>query len=158
MSGKTVVRTPDQGHAYWMLGGLYEVKVSGAETGGTVTIMQMTLPEGMGPPPHRHDGDESVYVLEGRIRYHIDGEAFDGGPGSCFHVPQGALENFEPLEHSRLLVIYSPSRDMEAFFAEAGEPAQRREVPPSPTEPPDIERITAVAQKHGLEIAAPASV
>jgi len=158
MAEKVVVRNPDEGQAYWMLGGLYEVKISGAETGGTLAMMQMTLPASMGPPPHRHDGDESVYVLEGRIAYHIDGQTYEAGAGSCFHVPQGALENFEPTEDSRILVLYTPARDMEAFFAEAAEPAQRREVPPAPTAPPDIERITAIAQKHGLEIPAPAAV
>jgi quercetin dioxygenase-like cupin family protein len=158
MSGEIVARDPGQGQAYWMLGGLYEVKVSGAETDGTLTIMQMTMPAGMGPPPHRHNGDESVYVLDGRINYHIEGEDHEAGPGSSFHLPRGTLENFEPLEDSRVLVIYTPSGNMEEFFAEAGEPAQRREVPPAPTSPPDVERLTAVAQKYGLEIVAPASV
>jgi quercetin dioxygenase-like cupin family protein len=158
MPGKIAVRNPGEGQAFWMLGGLYEVMVSGADTDGALTIMQMTMPAGMGPPPHRHDGGESVYVLEGRIRYHIEGETYEGGSGSAFHVPEGTLENFEPVEASRLLVVYSPSREMEAFFAEAGEPAQRREVPPAPEGPPDVERLTAIAAKHGLEIAAPASV
>jgi hypothetical protein len=41
-------------------------KLSGEETGGAVTVMQFTIPEGMGPPPHVHDGDETVTVLDGR--------------------------------------------------------------------------------------------
>jgi quercetin dioxygenase-like cupin family protein len=157
MKGDVVARGPEEGKAYWMLGGLYEVKVAAAETGGAMTIMEMTMPAGMGPPPHRHPGAESVYVLEGRIRYQIDGETFDGAPGSCFHIPQGTLENFEPVEASRLLVIYSPPGTIEEFFAEAGEPAERREVPPAPTAPPDIDRLVAIGEKHGMEIARPAA-
>jgi quercetin dioxygenase-like cupin family protein len=140
-----------------MLGGLYETKVASAETDGAMTIMEMTIPAGMGPPPHRHPGSESVYVIEGRIRYHIAGETFDGGPGSCFHLPAGTLENFEPVEQSRILVVYTPG-GIEEFFAEAGEAAQRRELPPAPTGPPDIERLTAIGEKHGMEIAPPAAV
>src|SRR5213080_890271 len=98
MPGETVAREPGQGTAFWMLGGLYEVKVSSAESDGALTIMEMTMPAGMGPPPHTHPGGESVRVLEGRIRYHIAGETFEGGPGSTFHVPAGTLENFEPVE------------------------------------------------------------
>jgi quercetin dioxygenase-like cupin family protein len=157
MAGNTAIRQPGEGDAFWMLGGLYEVEVSSADTGGAFTIIQMTLPAGMGPPPHTHPGSESVMVIEGRLRYNIDGKTFDGPAGSSFHVPAGTIENFEPLETTRLLVVYAPG-GIEAFFAEAGEPAQRREVPPAPTAPPDLERLTAIGQKYGMQIEAPAAV
>ena len=157
MSANPVVRQPGEGEAFWMLGGLYEVKVSSVETDGVATIMEMTLPAGMGPPPHTHPGAESVCVLEGRIRYHIDGDTFDGGPGAWFHIPAGTVENFEPTELSRLLVVYTPG-GIEDFFAEAGEPAGRRELPPAPTEPPDLERLIAIGEHHGMNIRPPATV
>src|SRR5258708_26504358 len=96
MATNAVVRQQGEGDAYWMLGGFYEVKVSSADSDGAVTIMEMTLPAGMGPPPHTHPGDESLLVLEGRIAYHIDGETYDRGPGSSFHTPAGTLADFEP--------------------------------------------------------------
>jgi hypothetical protein len=111
----------------------------------------------MGPPPHTHPGAESVYVLDGRIRYHIEGRTHEGGPGSVFHVPAGKLENFEPIEATRVLVVYSPG-GIERFFAEAGEPAERRELPPAPTGPPDIDRLVAIGEKHGMAIRPPAAV
>jgi hypothetical protein len=52
-------------------------------------------------------------------------------------------------------VIYTPG-GMDKFFAEAGEPAQRRAVPPPSDAPPDIERLGAIAQKHGLQLKVPA--
>ena len=154
MAGDTVAREPGQGTAFWMLGGLYEVKVSSAESDGALTLMEMTMPTGMGPPPHTHPGGETVYVLEGRIRYHINGETFEGRPGSTFHVPAGTLETFEPVEQSRLLVVYTPG-GIDKFFTEIGEPAQRHELPPPSQTPPDLERIAAVASKYGMEIKAP---
>ena len=157
MPGETVVRQPGQGEAFWMLGGLYELKVGAAESDGALTLMEMRIPGGMGPPPHTHPGGETVYVLEGRIRYHIAGESHEGGPGACFHVPAGTVENFEPLEESRLLVAYTPG-GIEAFFAEAGEPAERRELPPPPSEPPDIERLVEIGRRHGMDIGPPAAV
>lgn len=154
MAATTVARQPGEGEAFWMLGGLYELKVGSAESDGALTVMEMTLPAGMGPPPHRHPGGETVYVLEGRIRYHIEGETFEGGPGASFHVPGGTLENFEPLEQTRILVVYTPG-GIESFFAEAGERAERRELPPPPSESPDLERLVAIGEKHGLRIAPP---
>jgi quercetin dioxygenase-like cupin family protein len=154
MAGKVVSRNSGEGTAYWMLGGLYELKASGDETDGQATVMEMTIPAGSGPPPHTHPGGESVYVLEGRIRYHIDGDVIEGGPGSFFHVPEGTLENFEPTEQVRLLVIYTPG-GVEGFFAEAGEPAERRELPPASDEPPDMERLMAISEKYGVKITPP---
>ena len=157
MAGNVAVRQPGEGAAYWMLGGLYEVKVGSEDSGGVVTVMEMTIPAGMGPPPHTHPGGESVYVLEGKIRYHIAGETHEGGPGSSFHVPEETEENFEPIEDSRLLVVYTPG-GIESFFADAGEPAERREVPPPPSEPPDIDRLMEIGEKHGVRISRPAAV
>jgi quercetin dioxygenase-like cupin family protein len=156
MAGRTVVRRHDEGDAIWMLNSLYEVRASSDETGGELSAMEMTIPPGMGPPPHVHEGGESVYVLEGQVRYHIRGETHEGGPGTFFYIPGGIEENFEPADDNlvRLLVIYTPG-GMDKFFSEAGEPAQRREVPPPSETPPDLERLASVAEKHGLRLKIP---
>ena len=157
MAGTTVVRQPGEGDAIWMLNALYEVRAASDDTGGELTAMEMTIPPGMGPPPHVHEGGESVYVLEGHIRYHIGGAVHEGGPGTFFYVPAGIEENFEPADDKpvRLLVVYTPG-GMDRFFKEAGEPAERREIPPPSDAPPDIERLSAIAQKHGLDLRVPA--
>jgi quercetin dioxygenase-like cupin family protein len=150
-----VKRNTDEGEAISMLGGTYLVKAAGDETDNQMTVMEMHIPEGAGPPPHTHPGGEAVYVLEGTIRYHIDGEAVEGGPGSFFYVPAGTTENFEPTSEVRLLVVYAPG-GMEQFFREAGEPGQAGELPPPSDEPPDIGRIVQIGQKYGMNIQAPA--
>jgi quercetin dioxygenase-like cupin family protein len=156
MAGKTVVRKAGEGEALWMLDSLYEVMASGEETGGELTVMQMTIPPGIGPPPHTHPGGESVYVLEGQIRYHIGEETHEAGPGSFFHIPADVVENFEPTgdQPARLLVMYTPG-GIDKFFTEVGEPAQARELPPPSAEPPDLERIASIGAKHGLNIKMP---
>jgi quercetin dioxygenase-like cupin family protein len=151
---RTVVRNRGEGKALWMLGGLYEVKASSEETDGAMTIMEMTIPAGMGPPPHTHPGAEAVYVLEGTVRYHIDDETVEGGPGSFFCIPKGTWEQFEPTSTVRLLVVYEPG-GIEDFFAEAGEEASAHELPPPPESPPDVERLTAIGKRYGMEVAPP---
>ena len=152
---RLVVRPPAQGDAFWMLGGLYEVLSSSAETGGAATVMQMTMPVGMGPPPHRHNGLEILHVLEGTIRHHLGNQTVEAGPGTTFTIPAGTLEFFEPLTTTRVIITYLPG-GIDAFFAEAGERAPRREIPPAPTSPPDIDRLVSLARLHGLEIVPPA--
>jgi quercetin dioxygenase-like cupin family protein len=154
MAGRTVVRQPGEGTAYWMLGGLYEQKASSDETGGEAAIFEMTIPAGAGPPQHTHPGGEAVYVLEGNVRYHIEDEVHEGGPGSFFYMPAGTWENFEPTTQVRLLVVYAGA-GADKFFAEAAEPAEKHELPPASDSPPDIERIVSVAEKHGMAMRPP---
>jgi quercetin dioxygenase-like cupin family protein len=152
----TVTRGGGESEAFWMLGGLYEVRVSGEETDDAVTVMEMTVPEGAGPPPHVHSGAEVAYVVEGNVRFHSEGGTFEAGPGSVVHFPAGTEETFEPVGGTvRLLLTYTPG-GIDRFFKEAGEPAQRREVPPPMEGPPDFERLDAIARKHGLELRMPA--
>ncbi|MGH2728999.1 MAG: cupin domain-containing protein [Actinomycetota bacterium] len=156
MAGEVVSRKPGEGTALWMLGGLYEVKAASDETGGRVTAMEMTIPSGMGPPPHTHPGGEAVYVLEGTLDYHIGDETVSGGPGSFFYVPEGTVEHFEATGDTplRVLVIYTPG-GIDKFFSEVGEPAAAREIPPPSDEPPDFERIAAAGARYGMDIQTP---
>jgi quercetin dioxygenase-like cupin family protein len=156
MAETTVTRQAGEGKGIWMLGGLYRVLAAGDETGGAATIMEMTIPAGMGPPPHTHPGGEAVYVLEGKLRYHIGEDVVEGGPGSFFYVPEGTLEFFEPVEQLRVLVIYTPG-GIDKFFDEAGEPAQANELPPPPSSPPDVERLAQIGVRYGMQIEAPAA-
>jgi quercetin dioxygenase-like cupin family protein len=154
----TVVRNRGEGQPLWMLNSLYEVKASGDETGGQMTVMEMTIPEGMGPPPHTHSGGEAVYVIEGRLRYRIADETYEAGPGAFFYIPQGVWENFEPVGGTvRVLAIYTPG-GMDKFFNEAGEPAQKHELPPASDTPPDVARLISIGAKHGMEMRPPAQV
>ncbi|MDX2936113.1 cupin domain-containing protein [Streptomyces ipomoeae] len=151
MAKNAHVRHSGDGKAFWMLNSLYEVKASSDETNGAMTVMEMTIPEGMGPPPHTHPGTESVYVIEGTLRYHIADETVEAGPGSFIHIPEGILERFEPTSTVRLLITYAPG-GIEGFFAEAGEPAERRELPPQSDVPPDVDRLIEIAKRHGVQM------
>lgn len=155
MAGTIIARKPAEGDAFWFLGGLYEVKASSVETGGEMVIMQMTMPAGMGPPPHTHPGAETVYVLDGTLRYHIGDETVEGEPGSIFRVPAGVWERFEPTSTARVLVVYTPAADIDGFFAEVGERAPVRDLPPPSAEPPDIQRIITTGARYGLVMRPP---
>ncbi len=155
MANAIVHRSGEGGRAYWMLGGLYEVLLSSDETGGAATVMQMTMPPGMGPPAHIHHGvTETVFVVDGTLAYHVDGKKIEGGPGSLFRIPPDTLERFEPTSRCRVVVTYEPG-GIDKFFAEAGEPAKRTEIPPTPTSPPDVDRLVKLGTRYGLEIQPP---
>jgi quercetin dioxygenase-like cupin family protein len=154
MSEKTVVRKSGEGDAFWMLGGLYEVLLSSDETNGASTVMRITVPVNAGPPPHSHECFETIYVVDGTAKFHIGGEILDAGPGSIVYIPPGTVETFEPTTTATVVINYSPG-GMEKFFAEAGERAAKREIPPAPTSAPDVERLTQLGAKYGLHIQPP---
>jgi uncharacterized protein YjlB len=108
----------------------------------------------MGPPPHVHDCDETVTVLEGRARFHIGGDTVELGPGSVAHFPAGVQETFEPLGQVRIVVANTPG-GIEKFFTEAGDPAKFRAIPPAPESPPDLEHLAVIAGRHGLHLLPP---
>jgi quercetin dioxygenase-like cupin family protein len=156
MAATTVARKAGESTALWVLGGLYEIKVSSEESGGAVTVMEMTIPPGYGPPPHTHAGGEVVYVVDGTLAYHIGDEVVEGGPGAVFHVAAGTVEWFEPTgpDPLHVLVTYLPG-GIEDFFRAIGEPALSRIVPPPATEPPDFPRIVETAARYGMLIQPP---
>jgi quercetin dioxygenase-like cupin family protein len=154
MATKAITRKGDEGQALWLLGGLYEILVAGEETGDKVTVMRMTAPAGTGSPPHTHPGEESLYVLEGELNVHIGDDVVAARPGEMFHFPAGTREWFEATTQATVLVTYTPG-GIDKFFAEVGEPASNRTLPPSSDQAPDFERIIRVAGQYGMNIDAP---
>lgn len=144
----------NQGKALWVLGSLFDIKASGSDTGGALTVVEMTFAPGQpAAPPHRHDCGEAVYVLEGKVRYHIENQFVDAEAGDFLFFPKGTLEWVENATSTpaKALVIYTgPS--MAEFFSEVGDPATSRTLPPRSTEPPNLARIVAAAKRHGLEV------
>jgi hypothetical protein len=76
-------------------------------------------------------------------------------PGEFLNAPRGVAHTFRvsSAEPARMLVTSAPAR-FDAFVRELGEPAARDELPVLDG-PPDVERLVAVAAKHGVEILGP---
>jgi hypothetical protein len=73
----------DGGDAIQFLDQVYRVKASGARTGGLFGLVEVSTPEGSGPPPHVHEReDEAFYVLEGSYEVTVGDDRFDAREGS----------------------------------------------------------------------------
>jgi len=132
--------------------GLLEINylVDGAEKGG-LGVFELTVPAGANvPPPHSHtDNEECVYVLSGVLRYSVDSEIRDLGPGEWMSTPRGAVHQFSNpgTEAARALVMMTPDigaqyfRDVAAVAAAGG--------------PPDRAKLMQVMTRYGLVPAAP---
>ena len=50
-----------------LVGDTYTILVAGKDTDGRYCLIDMHIPPGGGPPPHRHDFEEMFSILEGEI-------------------------------------------------------------------------------------------
>ena len=67
----------------------------GAEQGDvSVCVYLLNAQPGKGPGPHRHPYDEIQFVREGRGRWVVNGEEFEGGAGDIFVIKAGEIHSF----------------------------------------------------------------
>jgi homogentisate 1,2-dioxygenase len=77
-------------------------------------------PEQPGPRLHIHRTFEECWViLDGEVRFTVDGETAEGRPGSVLVVPRGVAHTFQVLSPARWIGIFSPARYV-AMLEEVG--------------------------------------
>src|ERR1700682_3915587 len=59
-------------------GGTYTILMTGEETGGRYCLIDMMVPAGGGPPPHRHGFEEMFTILDGEVELAFRGEGQRG--------------------------------------------------------------------------------
>jgi quercetin dioxygenase-like cupin family protein len=150
---------PDGGEAVWFLGFLAEIKASAETTGGRAAVIEHLGPRGAGTPLHIHRGeDEWFYVLDGQLTFWVGGQVIDAPAGSFVYGPRDIAHTFVvSSEQARFLLVVEPA-GFDGFMSALAEPAQRLEIPPAPTAPPDVARLTALAAEYGVEIIGPPGI
>jgi len=124
---------PTQPHI-GLAGDTYTILLTGNDTAGRYCLIDMHVPPGGGPPPHRHDFEESFTVLEGEIEATFLGEHSTVRAGQVINIPANAPHQFRnaSTQPARLLCLCSPA-GQEEFFIEVGVPvATRTTAPPKP--------------------------
>src|SRR3954463_9252484 len=140
-----------------VVGDTYTVLVSGEQTDGRFAMLDMLIPPGGGPPPHRHNFEECFRVLAGSIEVHLrDLPPVRLEAGDSANIPGNAPHAFPNTADAPARLLWSvappatrsppggdvwaplPPAGLERFFAEFGDPV------PTPTSPApelsDVER------------------
>ncbi len=158
-SPEPIALAPGEGEVLWGFGTLATLKATAETSDGRVAVLEQLAPRGAGSPLHvHHREDEWFYVLEGALTLWVGGRVVDAPAGSFVYGPRDIPHTFVVAsEEARFLLVAEPA-GFEAFFRAAGEPAARPEIPPVPTEPPDIAGLTALAADYGIEILGPPGI
>ncbi|MEI9892799.1 MAG: cupin domain-containing protein [Chthoniobacter sp.] len=143
-----------------LVGDTYTVLISGADTNGRYCLIDMHIPPGGGPPPHRHDFEESFTLLEGEIEATFRGEKSVVRAGETLGIPANAPHSFTNAsgQPARLLCICAPA-GQEEFFALVGVPvATATTPPPEPSKEQQAEmgkKVMELAPRYRTEFVKP---
>lgn len=142
----TLSRSDDPPHI-GLVGDTYTILLTGKDTAGRYSVIDMHVPPGGGPPPHRHDFEESFTVLEGEIEATFRGQKTTVRAGEVINIPANAPHQFQNKSNqpARLLCICSPA-GQEEFFLEVGVPVATRTTPPPKPDPAAEDAFRAKAQ------------
>jgi quercetin dioxygenase-like cupin family protein len=140
-----------------LVGDTYTVLLGGKDTAGRFCLIDMHIPPGGGPPPHRHDFEESFLLLEGEMEAIFRGTKSVVKAGQTIHIPANAPHQFRNASDKpvRLLCICSAA-GQEEFFAEIGVPVATRTSPPpkldAAAQKAFLAKVVALAPKYRTEL------
>lgn len=150
---KPVVVRSDEGEARWWFGSLAVIKATAADTGGQMTIVEITEAPGVEAPLHvHHREDEGFWILEGDVTFEVGDATIQAHAGDYVFGPRDIPHRYTVGDAGcRMLFIMTPG-GFEDLVLEMSEPAGSRSLPPPSDEEPDWERIAAIAEAHGNEL------
>jgi mannose-6-phosphate isomerase-like protein (cupin superfamily) len=117
---------------FGVVGDTYTILLSGSDTAGRFCLIDMYVPPGGGPPPHRHDFEETFVLLDGELEATFRGHKSAVRAGQTVHIPANAPHQFHniSLKPVRMLCICSPGGQDEFFKSIGVRVAGRTTSPP----------------------------
>lgn len=143
--------TPGEGPVYHAFGEVARFHLTGKQTGGRLTMWTEITPPNGGPPPHRHAREDEWFVVrKGQFEFFLNGHWHAAPPGTTVYLPRGCVHTFRNSgeREGELLISTSPS-GFETYFAECAAVFNQ-------PGPPEMERIAAISDRHGIEFVQPA--
>ncbi len=123
------------------------------QTDGQFTMFDFTVPANARVPvPHSHIAfDETIYGLTGVMTWTVAGETVTVEPGQVLFIRRGVVHGF--VNHGRVdasaMSVITPGLLGPAYFQDAADVLNAGG-------PPDVARIMAVMEKHGIKPVPPA--
>ena len=149
---RPVIRnTADCTQRWFYGGGVHTWKVSAADTDGAFLLFEDEMDQGKCTPLHTHPADETMYVLEGEIRMHVDGTDHEVSVGGIVVAPRGVPHAFLVTSPTaRVLWLHVPG-SCENFYLAASTPLDE-----ATEQIVDFDRIHAAAgSTDGITIVGP---
>jgi quercetin dioxygenase-like cupin family protein len=156
LSRLLVTRKVEEPPHLGVAGDTYTILLRSEDTAGRYCLIDMHVPPGGGPPPHRHDFEETFTLLDGELEFTFRGEKRIARAGETVHIPANAPHMFRNVGEAaaRMLCICAPA-GQERFFEEVAVRVGTRTTPPPPLDVAAAEEMKkkafALAGKYRTE-------
>jgi quercetin dioxygenase-like cupin family protein len=146
----------EEGEARWWWGNLAVLKLTGEDTRGGLTIVEVTMGPGRMAPPHVHHREEETFlVTKGQLTFQIGEQTIKAGPGDVVVGPRDIPHRFTAGPDGATVLFLLTPAGLEGLIREQSTPATRRELPaPGDVPPPDLDQLREVALRYGCELLA----
>lgn len=134
-----------------IMGGRFDLKVSGRDTGGDLCIYDTIRSSRGGPALHRHHfQDEWFYVVRGEFIVQVGDDTLALHPGDSAFAPRKIPHAFAMTgdTEGQLLVLFQPAGSMEDFFLQMSKLGN--EIPKN-----QETTLKSLWEQHGMEIVGP---
>lgn len=151
------VIAPGSGHHLHFLNHLATIKVRGGGD-GAFSVVEFAAPRGLGPPLHRHDDEDEVFViLDGEVAFHTGDDVTLAGQGSVAYLPHGIAHTFQVHSDTARFVCVTGtltgSPRFDAMVSALGVEVATPTLPePGPIDPG---RVAEVCGAHGIQVLGP---
>jgi quercetin dioxygenase-like cupin family protein len=151
------VSGPTSGRHYHFLNHLASVKVA-AEGSRSMSVVQFEAVRGFGPPLHRHEHEDELFViLHGELRYTYGDETIEGGTGSIAYLPAARPHTFQVVSETAVILNVCASRTgaprFDEMVASLGVPTDPTDLPDD--QPIDPGHVAAVCAEYDITILGP---
>jgi quercetin dioxygenase-like cupin family protein len=115
-----------------VVGDTYTILVSGDQTNGRYCLIDMLVPDGSGPPPHRHDFEEMFSLLDGELEFTFRSETQTVKAPATVNIPSNAPHAFKNKSGKtvHMLCMCTPAGQEEFFMSIGVTVASRDAAPP----------------------------
>jgi quercetin dioxygenase-like cupin family protein len=120
----------------------------GHSTRNAWSLMEVTLPQDAGPPPHTHEWDEAYFITDGDVAFCVGEQRFTATAGDFVYTPGGVAHGFRgaSARPARVLIFDAPAH-AGTFFKRVD-----REV----KDPRDLPKVLDIGESTGIRFLQPA--
>ena len=156
MNIQTNIKAEDK--LYWFGNTLIAIRLASMSGADGLSVVEHWMPYGEAPPLHvHHNEDEVFHILDGVMRFEVDGREVIGRAGDTLIAPKGVPHAFrvESLSGARCLTMMRGA-DFETMLREASRPAPGPELPPAVVPTPGmIDSLVAACARNHIAIIGP---
>lgn len=153
---KLLHKKSGEGESKLIVDHVVQNKLNAEETNSAYAVAEIIVPPLGGPPLHKHEPQESFYIIEGVFEFSSDSESFMANKGDFVHVPSNVPHTFKNIGASdgKMLGWLAPT-GMEKFFDSVGKPYNGEPLKAKKPSLWQMLKFGLAARKYGISFVKP---